>query len=151
MFIRMYGGKLQPKLLPKFYFDSILYEEVIWQVCQNLKSSVKLKEGKLIFMQYPYDLIHSIYWSFESLSTIYNMDTYFFIEVGWRGFDPYGHFATICRKLKSYMVSHEHDAFEDDALNNDRDLVIFWENHHLTRRIKSRASSIGYISQNWRN
>lgn len=27
--VRMYGGKLQPKLLPKFFPDSILYEEAI--------------------------------------------------------------------------------------------------------------------------
>ena len=82
MYIRMYGGKLQSKLLPEFYPNSILYKEAIRQVCENIKSFLKLKEGKLGLMQYPYDINHCTYWSAESfLYTIYNMDTYYFLEV----------------------------------------------------------------------
>lgn len=88
---------------------------------------MKLKEGKLGFMQYPYDIGHCMYWSVEYfLHTIYNVNTYYFPKVQWRGYDPHEYFATLYKKLKPYMVPNEPDLFEDeiiDALNNDKDFI----------------------------
>lgn len=88
---------------------------------------MKLNKGKLGFIQYPCDIGHCTYWSDKSfLKIIYNVDTFYFPKVQWRGYDPHGNFATLCKKLKDYMVSHEPNLFEDeiiDALNNGMDLI----------------------------
>lgn len=133
MYIIMYGAKLQPKLLPKLFPHSIIYEEEIRQVCDNLKSLVKLKEGKLGFMQYPCDIGYCTYWSVESfLYTIYIVDPYYFQEVEWMDYNPHGNIASLCKKLNLYMVPHEVDPFKDaiiEALNNNQDLVPIWEQY----------------------
>jgi len=109
---------------------------------------MNLKEGKLGFMQYPCDIGHSIYWNVDSfLYTIYNVDAYYFQELEWRGYDPHGHFATLCKKLKLYMVPHEAHQFENsiiEALNNDQDLVPIWEQYPPKVRPNSQLSMIGY-------
>jgi len=87
---QIYGGKFQPKFLPKFYPLLILFDEEVRRTCEELKIKVKNIHDKYWFYnKIPCEISHHNYQIHASFfNVITSMDQYDFEEVKWRGYDP---------------------------------------------------------------
>lgn len=115
-YLRVYGSKVPPKVLPTFVPNSLICFELVRQLSDDAKIILIKKKKRPDFLQPPCRIGNIAYNSYQSmLFSGQKMDEYCFDEMEWRPFDPHGYNKQRMEgaaRMK-FVIQHQPDAFED--------------------------------------